>query len=281
VIIDSHVHVGRDNFSVASLRLGIDELIVDMDKEGVDKAIIFPFPVPQFVVGNDKYWYFKENEELLQHRKKYPDRIYIAAGANFSDKMCIEHVNRMAMDGDICAVKFHSRAAGYGPEEINSEHLGLLSELNIPLILHVGSGYEKEFIDRSKSISIIGAIKFAKANPSIKIIIAHLGMLHERLYEALDLPNVAIDTSAISWYDEDKSEILAKEHLENLPHKASEIIEMLLVKGYEEKVLFGSDNPYGVSYKKELNLVMESNIKQEQLQKLLCDNALNWFNLNV
>ena len=279
MIIDSHVHVGKDNFPIAPLRLGIDELIAGMDNEGIDKAIIFPFPVPKFVVGNDRYWYFKENEELLRHRKEYPDRIYIAAGANFSDKMCIEHVNRMAMDGDICAVKFHSRAAGYGPEEINSEHLGVISELNIPLILHVGSGYEKEFIERGKSISITGAITFAKGNPNIRKIKFPLGMLHKRLYEALDLPNVAVDTSAISWYDEDKSEILAKEHLEHLPHKASEIIEMLLVKGYEEKVLFGSDNPYGVSYKKELSLVMESNIKQEQLQKLLCENALNWFSL--
>jgi len=279
-IIDSHAHIGQDTFPGNPLKFNITNLIKQMDRNGVEKAVIFPFPAPQFLLGKDTFWYNKENEALSKIRRAYLGRIYFAAGINLFDSASVERAEELARQGEICAVKFHSRAMGADLKNIPESSMQFLAKKNLPIIFHVGSGYEQELSDKGVDISLEEAIKVAKRFPKVRFTFAHLGRVHKNIFEALELENVAFDSAALSWYDRDKSEIVAREPMTGLPKRLSQLITFLVNKGYEDKILFGSDAPYYVSYEAELNPFLRSNVTQKQLEKMLSLNAQRWFNLN-
>ncbi|RLJ02761.1 MAG: hypothetical protein DRP10_00070 [Candidatus Aenigmatarchaeota archaeon] len=58
------------------------------------------------------------------------------------------------------------------------------------------------------------------------------------------------------------------------------IIYHLVVRGYEDKIMWGSDEPYGLSYSDELGYVKNNrNLSIKQKEKLLSKNAIRWFRL--
>jgi len=225
------------------------------------------------------FWYRRENQDLMEIRRLYQDRVYVAAGINFFDTASVKNAMTLAEQGKICAVKFHSRAAGRALRDIPEDSVRFLTEYNLPVIFHIGSGDEQELEKKGVDISLSEAIKVAKRFPRVRFAFAYLGRVHEDLLKAFELDNVVFDTAALSWYDKDKKEIVAKSSLKPRIERFSELIAFLLERGFEDRILFGSDAPYCVSYSSELKPILESGATGSQLEKILFANTMHWFNL--
>ncbi len=114
----------------------------------------------------------------------------------------------------------------------------------------------------------------------MRFVFAHLGRLHKSLEEVLEPENVMVDTFGLSVKEiwRDYSAECAHDKLANLPPEG--VISYLVNKGYEDKIMWGSDEPYGVSYKDEIAYVKNNReLNDLQKEKLLSMNAIRWFKL--
>lgn len=289
MIIDCHAHVGKDifgernnilNFNGTPQEQKVEELILKMEKLGIDKCIVYPFPSPLAQFGEDEFWYFKENSELVNYIKEYEDKLYFIPAFNPLDKKSVKYALDLIDKYELKGLKLHTRPTQYDPSLLPEEIIEFLIERDIPLILHIGSGKEPELRGRGVDISLSSAITLAKKYPKARFIFAHLGRLHKDLEIALNLENVMMDTSGLTVkivWEGYCAEKVNKKLFELSPE---DIIYYLVSKGYEDKIMWGSDEPYGLSYIKELGYVKENrNLTFEQKEKLLYKNAVKWFKL--
>lgn len=138
---------------------------------------------------------------------------------------------------------------------------------NKPFLIHTGI---------RKLESAKNAITFAKNNPSLKVVIAHAGALDSSvLQEASLLNNVYIDCCPSTFMYESKysslyspQEILAPE---DIYYKALDYVS-------SEKILFGTDSPWGNS-KQELEIVRNLHVSKDVKEQILFKNALKFYGI--
>jgi predicted TIM-barrel fold metal-dependent hydrolase len=289
MIIDCHAHIGKDvfgerknilNFNGTPQKQSIEEFLAKMSNLGIDRAIIYPFPSPLKQFEEDNFWYHKENRYLMKFVEEYRQQLYFIPAVNPADKRsidyCIELVERYNLKG----LKIHTRPIQYEPRHLDLFILDFLKNKDLPLVLHIGSGKEPELVEKGVDTSLDSAIHLAKNYPHNRFVFAHLGRLHKNLEEALKLENVMVDTSGLSvkrlWKD-----YSAKNYNRALVSKsAEEIISVLVEKGYSDKIMWGSDEPYGASYNEELQYVKDNKKLDEYTKKkILSENAIKWFKL--
>ena len=289
MIIDCHAHVGKDifgernnilNFNGTSQEQKIEELVSKMDNLRVDKCIVYPFPSPLAQFGEDDFWYHKENSDLINCIREYENRLYFIPAFNPSDKKSVNYALELIEKYELKGLKIHTRPTQYDPSLLDTKIIEFPKERDLLLILHIGSGKELELKEKGVDISLTSAMTLAKKYPDVRFVFAHLGRLHESLEEVIDLENVMVDTSGLSvkkiW--KDYSAECAHNKLINL--SPEEIISYLVDKGYEDKIMWGSDEPYGASYEEELIYVKNNeNLTPRQKEKLLSKNAIQWFKL--
>lgn len=289
MIVDCHTHVGKDifgernnilNFNGTSQEQKIEELILKMEKLGIDKCIIYPFPSPLGQFGEDEFWYHQENTELVKYMKEYEDKLYFVPAFNPLDQKSVEYAFYLIDKYELRGLKLHTRPIQYEPSHLSAEIMNFLIERDIPLVLHIGSGKEPELKNRGVDISLSSAISLARKYPEARFVFAHLGRLHKNLEDALALENVMLDTAGLTvkkvWKDYCAEEV----HEKFSSLSPEDIISRLVTMGYEDKIMWGSDEPYGLSYIDELNYVKNNqNLSSEQKKKLLYKNAINWFKL--
>lgn len=278
-IIDCHVHIGEDVYSKKAGLLNVrsdqyklfaENFIKIMDRYNVSKAMVMPFPSPQEFYFNG-LWYFQENAHIKEICKSYNQKL-IEVLAFHPDKNNLESI----VDEQTKGLKLHTRATSTDPYDlINHPVTNLIEKFNIPLILHIGTGYERELV--KKDITLKSAVELAKARPRIKFIFAHLGRLHLMLYDALRLPNVFFDTSGLSLLNTYKEKFCARESF--CFFHPTKVIEEVVKQGFVHKILWGSDEPYGFSYGSELEYVLNASIGESDKKKILSENAREVFRL--
>jgi len=287
MIIDSHVHIGKDIFAE---KLGLRNprgqkfeqslscYLKKMEEFEIEKAIVFPFPSPKAQWGEDEFWYKSENTELLEEILNFKGVLYFLPAFNPRDKKSVSYALSLLETYDLKGLKLHTRAVETDPSKIPQLVFKKTRELDKPLVLHIGK--EGELERKSVDISLNAAMKVARKNPGNRFVFTHLGRLHKKITEALKLENVVADTAALSLKGIEGTFLTYSSHPILAILNPKGIISRLVEMGYEDKLLWGSDEPYGLSYISELEYIKENDqLDKNCIEKLLYKNAREWFGI--
>ena len=230
----------------------VEDVVAEMDMYGFDKSVVFGFGFKD--IGLCGY----VNDYVAECVKKYPERLIGFLTVPPTDSGAEREIIRSVQNGlkGIGELFTHGQQFDIADLEGLASFCGICNEMNLPVMLHtneqIGHSYPGKVNLSFKDIEL-----FARDNPSLKIILAHLGggiLFYELMKEIRSLfKNLYYDTAAMPFlYDS----------------KLYKVIEDI---GIAHKLLFGSDFPLlsPVRYEKGLKV---SGIRQETEEMILGGN---------
>jgi len=281
-IIDAHANMGLDTSNLRKnlfpVGQGFRELLKKMDNYNISKSIIVPFPSPAGQFNENTPWYDIENHQLI-NASHYSRRLIPFPAVNPNDKRSVENINvvRMFSDG-IKGIKLsHTIPMNFSIDKlINHPLMKIVQDNNLVFMIHIGTGKEQGANRVHGTLDY--AIKVAKYYPKIKFIFCHLGRLHETIIEALNLENVFMDTAGLALWNK-WTQFIALKPLGLFKNSTPiSVIEQLIKLGYEDKLLFGSDEPY-TSYETEITNIEKASISEKAKNKIFYENIAKLLNL--
>jgi predicted TIM-barrel fold metal-dependent hydrolase len=238
-VFDTHTHIGHGLHHGRAYRA--DELLAAMDRYGVDRSLVIPFPVVED--------YRAAHDEIGRALKAHPDRltgtacIYPYIGA---DKYRDE-VKRCVEEFGFRALKLQPQFQPLDPLSTRGDFLYEAAlEFNLPLVVHTGTGAPYAL----PSLYIIPAKRF----PDLKIILAHCGgggmFFAEAVVAALSCPNIWLELSTLQ------------------PHHILQVLQHVP----PSRLMIGSDLPENLTTElgKILSLEVAGEIKQNILWNTAC-----------
>jgi predicted TIM-barrel fold metal-dependent hydrolase len=184
-IFDTHTHIGhaRHNGRAASA----DDLLRNMDRHGVDRSVVIPFPVVED--------HRREHDLIGSAVKTHPDRLVGAACLNphlplsgFRDE-----VRRCREVYGFRALKLQPQYHGLNPLSAASDFFFATAHTNgMAVICHTGAGLPFSL----PSLCMMPARKF----PDLTIVVAHCGggiFVHEAILAAVFCPNIVLELSSL------------------------------------------------------------------------------------
>lgn len=232
-IYDTHTHIGAARHN--GRRYSSDQLLAAMDRCGVDRSLVIPFPV----VADHRL----AHNEIARAVRSHPDRLVGAAclcpflsGEQFRAEM-----RRCAEELGFRAVKLQPQYQALNPISPLSDFLFEAAlEFRLPLICHTGTGAPYAL----PSLFIMPARKF----PDLSIILAHSGggvYVAEAIVAATVCPNIYLELSSL------------------MPHHIHEVLAYVP----SSRLLIGSDVPESleVEVTKVLGLQIPPKAKQDIL----------------
>ncbi len=234
-----------------------DELIVQMDENGIDISVVFGFP------WNNIEFAKINNDYIIHSVKKFPNRLIGFTCLNPLSKNAIYEVERCLSSG----LKGVGEIAFY-LDDINEKIIKKLEDIMLiclkkdyPFMLHTNEPVGHEYPGKA-DMKLKNIYNFVKSYPDNKIILAHLGggiFFYKIMKKEVDevMKNVYYDTAAVPFL-----------------YKKQVYIESLKFAGID-KILFGSDYPLinPQRYFKDIDEVLKdemlnSAIKGENAKKL-------------
>lgn len=279
MLIDAHAHIFppamRQNREALVLRdqgfryiyrnekakmVGAEELIDMLDREQIDKAVVFGFP------WQDSELCREGNDYVLESVVKFPDRLIglITLPWSDSDAVLEECERGLAAGGKgVGELALYHRPFDNNTVKQIEPLAQMLEKKKLPFLLHmnepVGHDYSGKTVIDFKALQ-----NFIAAHPDLVIILAHWGggfFFYELMPEIKKITtHVFYDTAASPFlYDE-------------------RIYEVALSIVGEDRILFGSDYPLLSSrrYFKEMDLSIPS---EEVQSKIKGENARRLFKL--
>jgi uncharacterized protein len=211
-VVDAHVHLGTDRDGHA---LAPDELLADLDANGITAAVAFPADAP----GADGD--FRDaNDAVLAAAVAHPDRI--VPFCRLDPSRPFGTALAAAAEGGARGLKLHPVAQRFAPESPGCvQAVREATDLGWPVLFHAGFG--------ARALGPAFAA-LLEAVPDARLILAHGGRGDHRSLAAATAghPGILFDTS-----------IAALPDLVTLP---------------PERIAFASDRPYG-DYAQALHLV--------------------------
>jgi uncharacterized protein len=274
-IIDIHVNVGVDVNNLRKNQIPVEQsfkqLLSKMEDYDINVAVMVPFPSPGGQFNPDIPWYDSENHTII-NASYYSKRLIPFPAVNPNDKRSVEGLKENLLVQGIRGVKVSHEIPMNFPIDklIGHKLMDIIQKNNLILMLHTGTG--KELGAGLVHNTLNYAIEVAKAYPDVNFIFCHLGRLHESIQEAFSLKNVYMDTAGLALHTH-WSQFIAKDAL-SIFKKSNpvQVIEELVRAGYEDKILFGSDEPY-TSYEKQLEHINNADISDEAKNKIFYLNA--------
>ncbi|MAF99043.1 MAG: hypothetical protein CMH61_00370 [Nanoarchaeota archaeon] len=176
MIIDFHMHVGED---LAGERANLDDIKQQMQKNGIDKACVFPFNCPDPVA---------ESIDLLKLDDSFIPFL------RFDPNMITRQQLHMALKHPFKGVKLHARSQNFHPDDpaftwIFEE----LREHKLPILIHTKDSIMEPMSDPRKVLTI------ARQFPDITFVLAHCAGGERWVWQEIaSLPNVYVETSIFS-----------------------------------------------------------------------------------
>ena len=206
LVVDGHCHVGIGH----EYQQSVDELLREMDKYGVDRAVICP--VDRCIAVDNR----EGNDFVLNTARAHPDRFYAFATANPWYKERAVGELRRAIGEGARGIKLHPALQGYLLcDELVYPLAELSEELGVPMFFHTGT----------PAFSLPTQLaELARRFPKVDFIMGHMGSTDFKLEAtlvALEFNNIYLDTSWI------------------LPDLVTHAVDAVGA----ERVLFGSDTP--------------------------------------
>ncbi len=232
-VYDTHTHIGaaRHSGSVVSA----DHMLRSMDRHGVDRAVLIPFPVVED--------HRAAHDEIAQAVKDHPDRFTGAAciypfipEQEFRDEIrrCVEKLGLRAM-------KLQPQYQALNPISPRSAFLFETAlEHELPLICHTGTGAPFAL----PSLFILPAREY----PDLTIILAHAGSpvyVAEAIVAATVCPNIYVELSSL------------------MPHHIAGVLERVP----PARLMIGSDIPSSAGT--ELGKIVELEVPNEVKRQIL------------
>lgn len=243
-------------YSSADARLATaEDLIRNMDKEGVQRSVVFGFPWEKSDL------YSRHNDYIIQSVLQYPDRLTGFSSFSPRSQGGAREAERCLQQGLSGVGELAVYGAGLTSEVVKGlgDVMDLCSRTDVPFLLHtnepVGHAYPGKTPNTLRQI-----YDFVRAYPSNRIVLAHwgggllfYGLMKKEVREALD--NVWFDTAASPFL-----------YTPGIYRIAGEIV------GFE-KILFGSDYPLlrPERYFKEM---ASAGLSSEQMNQIKGLNAL-------
>lgn len=240
---------------------GVKELLSSMDKEGVEKSVVFGFPWKK--ADNFK----RHNEYIIESIQKYPDRLFgfscfdiFSPDAPKEAEKCLQ--SGMSGVGELAVYEMDFCPDIIGPL---NDIMEICAEYNAPLLLHTNEPVGHDYPGK-QPMSLGRLYDLLKRYPSNRIILAHWGgglffyMLMKREIRAT-LNNVWFDTAASPYL-----------YVPEIYKIAGDIM------GFD-KILFGSDYPLlnPGRYLKEMKI---AGLSSRDLGKICEKNARHLLGLN-
>jgi predicted TIM-barrel fold metal-dependent hydrolase len=244
-IWDAHVHLGTPYIDELRPDKGIiekgacEKLIVDMDDNNIKGSLIFP-------TANVGREYEKSNDEVAACARSHPDRFIGFARVNPRlGSISVEEIRRATTKLGLNGLKLHPEIESFRPDhEAHRPIYELACELGLPLLIHTDPSTRAAIYSSPFYIE-----RVAQKFPDLKIIMAHLN--GDCLIVMERTPNLYAETSLSS----------------------IKTIKTAIEIGFEDKILFGTDYPYGNGHKFEIWKAKEATPEDRKREKL--------FNLNL
>ena len=246
--------------SAKSRMIGASELLTAMDKNGVDKSVIFGFP------WSNTATYQSHNDYIMETVQKYPDRVMGLGCFDPADAQAAAEAER-CLAGGLCGIgelAFYRSGIDESALEQLQPVMGLCAERNLPVLIHTNEPVGHDYHGKTPITlsQIYGLIKRFADN---KIVLAHWGgglffysLMKKEVKESLK--NVYFDTAASPYlYD-------------------PEVYQVAVKLAGIDKILFGSDYPL-LAPEKYFSEMQHSGLAENQMDQICGLNAKHLFNL--
>lgn len=240
-VCDVHVHVG-DYFGGIDVSFPLENLLKIMKKYRIESALVFPSETnPE-----------EETRRLMRALANNP-QLYVlirAEATNYVLPEYLKYVERQLQDNDrVLGLKVNpSQGEHYRiTDNVYKRVLEILSDYGAVLLLHCGRWREMSGWHYG--------IEVAKQHPKIKVVLSHMGGTHPDLsFKAIEaskeLSNVYLDTSQT---------------------RQIVVLERGIEKLGAERILFGSDMPWG-DYLQNLLGIIALDLDESTENKILREN---------
>lgn len=262
-MIDVHTHVGRDEYKVYKNKQPQQQtaegLIEKMDRGGIERSVIFPFPFTLFFSLDSVHDYEMKPSGKSNHAYEIENRYVIECSEKNNRlipflSICIgkynnfEDVKELVKNHDVKGLKLHSRFARSPISGLRgSDFMNLAREYGLSIMVHTDSkniilpDIRYNYMDYSDPMDLIGV---ADAYPEVKIAGAHMGWMSKGfLDETRKRENLFVDTSpflllcSFDWREDDALKMDYSDPAGCLRRICSE---------YGDSVIWGSDEPYTI-----------------------------------
>lgn len=238
-IIDSHAHIGLDKDGKKQDAVGI---LGSMERYGIDRSVIFPF--------DDPNGFHHANDVIRSAVDKYPHR-FIGFCRLDPTKDGAEKELLLRIRQGFRGLKLHPRSQKFSMLDPNViKIVRLAARHKLPVLIHTEYSLygERDYIGEFSKLA-----KRVRA----KLIMGHSGMdfaegFVDRILEVAKNPNVWFEISVLA------------------PEQVQGLIEHLGA----ERVLFGTDSPYGRVERIEGAVQKIAKLNFEERMKICCTNLL-------
>jgi uncharacterized protein len=189
-IFDSHTHIGRGLHSGRVQTA--EDLLREMDRFGVDRALAIPFPVVED--------HQQAHDEIAAAMRAHPGRLSGAACVNpfVPRQFFLDEVRRCVEELGFVAMKLQPQYQGVNPLwPVSSFVYETALRHRIPLIIHTGSGIPHALPSLQ--------IPVAQRYPDLPVVLAHCGgggiFKGEAIVAASLCPNVYLELSSLMPHD--------------------------------------------------------------------------------
>ncbi len=237
-VFDTHTHIGFAAHS--GNRYSADQLLASMDKTGVDRAAVIPFPV----LENCR----EANDTVGRAVASHPDRLvgvaYVYPAVGETDFR--EEVKRCVEQWGFGALKLQPQYQPFNPLHERTDYVFETAlEHELPVICHTGNGIPATL----PSLFMVPARKFRQ----LKIVLAHAGgggmLVGEAVVAAQFCPNVYLELSTL------------------MPNH----VRLVLAHVPSSRLMIGSDLPENVVT--EVDKILELSESVEAKQDILWNTA--------
>jgi uncharacterized protein len=207
MIIDAHVHIGREDLISPGMmaflktknltgenlkKISPQGLLKEMDAAGIDRAIVFPLSFPCTAEEQRVL-----NDFTLSAVKSHSDRLTGLAVVAPEDIIgSLANLSQSVSPGGLCGIKFHPSMQSFYPNDPRMDPIyAFASDNDLPLLFHQGAGPAGHADKYSQPILMEDVLlKF----PKVRLILAHCGrpFYDEVAFLLRKYPRVYADFSA-------------------------------------------------------------------------------------
>jgi len=266
MIIDSHVHISLYNDNAKTLQEAFDLLLVEMQRNGINSAII----IPDNIEGGDSIADLDKAIELIGDRKN----LFLLGSPQIIQRGSseIKKYKKLLEEGKIKGIKFFPGHDPYYPtDEKCFPYYELCEKLDVPVLFHTGENSgDRECAEWNDPKYIV---EIAKKYPKLKVIITHYYWPKmDYCYEITkDIPNIYFETAAMA-----DAEVVEKSG-------GMEKVKGILKKTIFDRpdnVIFGTDWPM-CKIEEHIKLVESLGLEKETEEKIFSENSANVYKLSI
>ena len=273
MIIDSHTHIfpveirdKREDFfdgepafkllySVPGSRLaGAEELIRNMDNEGVDKSIVFGFP------WKTKDYFKRNNDYILNVVERYKDRLIGFSTFSPLTKDADKELERCLKSGlsGVGELAFYTSAISENTIKAFLPIAEIALKFDVPILLHTNESVGHYYPGKTPMM-LKEIYDFLHSFPNNNIILAHWG---GGIFFYYLMKKVVKGVLKNTWFDTAASPYLYDKEIYSISTK---------IVGFD-KILFGSDFPL-IKPGRYFNEMKDAGLPKDAIRKICGENA--------